>query len=68
MKFRCHSVPILLPVVVMLGACTTQSWYEGFRLSGEQECRKQPPGTYDDCLSRINRQSFDEYTRARSAQ
>ena len=68
MKIKCFIPALtLIPILLLLGACTTQAWYEGVRQSGEQECRKQPPGAVDDCLSRINKQGYDEYTKARSA-
>lgn len=51
---------------LLLCACTTQAWYEGFRQGAENECRKQPPGAAEDCLSRTNKQSYDEYARERS--
>ena len=57
----------LIQVIFMLGACSSQAWYEGVRQSGEQECRRQPPGAFEDCLSRINRQGYDDYNKARSA-
>ena len=58
----------LLPVLpeLPLCACTTQAWYEGFRHGAENECRKQPPGAAEDCLSRTNKQSYDEYAKERS--
>lgn len=62
------TVPALITILLALGACSSQAWYEGVRQSGEQECRKQPPGAVDDCLSRINRQGYDDYNKARSAQ
>lgn len=50
----------------LLCACTTQAWYESFKLGAENECRKQPAGAAEDCLSRTNKQSYDEYARERS--
>lgn len=52
---------------VLLCACTTEAWYEGSKRSAESECRKQPPGAVEDCLSRVNRQSYSDYERERSS-
>jgi len=60
--------PLLLCVLLvlpLLSACTTRAWYEGARQSAESECRRLPPGGYEDCMSRVNRQSYEEYEQAR---
>ena len=56
-----------IPTLLLLGACSTQAWYEGVRQSGEQACRREPPGAVDECLARINKQGYDDYSKARSA-
>lgn len=62
-------VPALmaLPTLFLLAACSTQAWYESVRSTGEQACRREPPGAVDECLARINKQGYDDYTKARSA-
>ena len=53
-------------VAFALAACSTQAWYEGMRLSAENECRRQLSGDVDGCLARVNKMSYDEYERRRS--
>ena len=56
---------IALPILMLLGGCTTQAWYEGVKISAENECKKQPLGAATDCLSRLNRKTYDEYQKDR---
>ena len=49
----------------LLTGCTSRAWYEGMRTSAENECRKLPSGAYDDCMGRINRQSYEDYEKER---
>lgn len=62
------SVTVSLCIFVMLlnTGCTTEAWYEGAKSRAEYECRKQPGASADECLSRTNRQSYQEYEKARS--
>ncbi len=63
------SVPLLLACAMgalMLAGCTNQAWYEGLKLSAQNECRRQPPGELESCLARVNKMSYDEYERMRS--
>lgn len=46
--------------------CSTQAWYEAAKQNAENECAKQPPGAYEECRARINKQKFDAYEKARS--
>lgn len=54
-----------LLALALLPGCTTRAWYEGARQSAENECRKLPPGGYEDCMARVNRQSYEDYERER---
>ena len=56
---------LLVPGV--LCGCTTQAWYEGFKMGAENECYKQPPGAVADCLSRLNKKAREEYEKERSS-
>ncbi|MDP3702279.1 MAG: hypothetical protein Q8R72_15385 [Hylemonella sp.] len=59
---------LLLPgllVSLMLAGCTARAWYEGARAGAESECRRQAPGAYEDCMSRVNRQTYEDYERER---
>lgn len=57
-------LPVLL-VLLPLAGCTSRAWYESGKASAESECRKLPPGGYEDCMSRVNRKSYEEYERER---
>lgn len=56
---------LLLLACMALGGCTARAWYEGARASAENECRKLPPGGYEDCMARVNRQSYEDYEKER---
>jgi len=56
-----------LTIASLLGsACTTEAWYEGVKRSAEDNCMKQPAGAVDECLSRVNKQTYQEYEKERS--
>lgn len=58
---------IALPILMLLGGCTTQTWYEGVKISAENECNKQPPGAAADCLARLNRKPYEAYEKERTS-
>jgi hypothetical protein len=58
---------ISLPVLLLMCGCTTQAWYEGFKIGAENECYKQPPGAVADCLLRLNTKTHAEYEKERSS-
>lgn len=51
---------------LLLSACTTGAWYEGMKVSARQECERQAPSARDDCLSRLNKKSYDAYSKERA--
>lgn len=56
-----------LIVASLLGsACSTEAWYEGAKQSAKDNCRMQPPGMVDECLSRVNDQTYQDYEKVRS--
>lgn len=57
--------PLLLSIATVLGGCTTAAWYEGMKTRAENECRLQQPGAAEDCLSRVNRKSYEDYEKER---
>jgi hypothetical protein len=57
-------VPLLLALAALPG-CTARAWYEGGRAGAENECRKLPPGGYEGCMTRVNRQSYEDYEKER---
>ncbi len=62
---RMHLILPLLLTLIALPGCTARAWYEGTRASAENECRKLPPGGYEDCMARVNRQSYEDYEKER---
>jgi len=56
---------ILLLLALMLGACSSQAWYQSLKTSAENECRKLPPGAYEDCMARTPQQTYDDYEKER---
>ncbi len=53
--------------IVLLAGCSAGSWYEGFKRSAEYDCDRQPPGARQDCLSRLNTRTYDDYEGKRSS-
>jgi hypothetical protein len=53
--------------MLLLGGCTTQAWYEGMKISAESECNKQPPGAIAECVSRLNKKTYEEYEKERAS-
>lgn len=60
-----HRTHLLYALLLLLAGCSTQAWYEGSKASAESECRKLPPGGYEDCMSRVNRKSYEDYEKER---
>lgn len=59
---------LILPAVLPLVAgCTAQAWYDSARLGAEAQCQQQPAGAREECLSRVNARSYDDYRREREA-
>ncbi len=58
---------IAFPLLLLVSGCTTQAWYEGFKIGAENECYKQPPVAVADCLSRLNKKTHEEYEKERTS-
>jgi hypothetical protein len=58
---------IALLLLLMMSGCTTQAWYEGFKISAENECYQQPPGVVAECLARLNKMTHEDYEKERSS-
>ncbi len=54
----------LLAAILMLTSCSTASWYQGAKASGEAHCRTLPPGEYQDCMRSYDK-TYNEYTKQR---
>jgi len=37
------------------------------KISAENECNKQPPGAVAECLSRLNKKTYDDYEKDRTS-
>lgn len=59
--------PCLTTLALALAGCTSQAWYESARQSAALECQKQPAGAYEECMSRVNQKSYEDYRREREA-
>lgn len=66
-----NSFRIALPMLVLtsglLSGCTSSAWYESVRQAAINQCDKQAPGASRDCLSKVSNQSYDSYSKERSA-
>ena len=58
---------VLTSLMLMMAGCSTQAWYEGFKVAAENDCYMQPPGAIAECLSRVNKKSHDDYEKERSS-
>ncbi len=63
---RCRQRTLVLGMLLLLSACTHRAWYEGFKVGAENDCNKQPPGAREECLQRVNQQSYDSYEKTRT--
>lgn len=57
--------PVCAISLLLVTGCTTEAWYEGARRGAEAECRRQPSTAAEECLSRINKQTYREYQQER---
>lgn len=55
-----------LMVLVMLGAtgCSNKAVYDNMRINQRNECIKEPPAGYFECIERTQK-TYDEYERER---
>lgn len=53
-----------LTILLGLVACSNQAIYENMRIQQQNDCLKEPPGRYDECIERADK-SYDEYRRER---
>jgi hypothetical protein len=67
MSTRRASLTVSLVLVALASTgCTTRAWYEATRVHAQNECRRQPSGESESCLSRVNAMTYDDYERQRS--
>ncbi len=48
-------------------ASPSRAWYEGMQISAQNNCDKLPPGAREDCLSKLNKTTYDTYEKERTA-
>jgi len=68
---RCRSLILVLSVgcaAIAVAGCSTKAWYEGMRLGAQNDCRRQPSGEAEQCLSRVNTMTYEDYERKRQGQ
>lgn len=66
---QCSGALLALALVLgifALGGCSTEAWFEGAKRSAEAQCRQQPPGAVQECLSRVNKTRYDQYEKERT--
>lgn len=56
-----------LATLLLAAGCSSQAWYDGTRQSAENDCRSQPPASYNDCMARVNTLSYPDYERQRNS-
>ena len=66
--FRLTTVFMTLGIVWGIAGCAspTRAWYDGLQTSAQANCDKQPPGAREDCLSRLNKATYDTYNKERA--
>ena len=68
MKYRIGWVGCWVCIAALgMAGCSTRNWYEGMKLGAENDCQKQPPGAREDCLSQLNKKSYDAYEKERAS-
>ncbi len=55
---------ITIFLLLLLGGCSTKATYDAIQMGQRNECLKQPPAQYDECMSKTNK-PYKEYERER---
>lgn len=53
---------VFLATIAVAG-CSTEAWYESAKRNAELKCQGLPQAAYEDCMSRVNQKSYQEYKR-----
>ena len=51
-------------LLLLLVGCSSKGTYEATQVGQRNDCLKQPPAQYDDCMSKANK-SYEQYERER---
>ncbi|MEM8561607.1 MAG: hypothetical protein AAGF57_05195 [Pseudomonadota bacterium] len=62
MEIRYHTRFGLLALLLLVGACTNQAWYNGIQQHQQLECSKLPGSQYEKCMQEVS-QPYAEYER-----
>lgn len=60
-----RSLGIALFTAGCMVSCTTEAWYESGKRNAELKCQGLPQAAYEECMSRINQKSYQEYKKER---
>jgi hypothetical protein len=61
---RYQTTITLLAGAIVLASCSTASWYQGAKASGEAHCRTLPQGEYQECMRSYDK-TYNEYKKQR---
>ncbi|MBE9559200.1 MAG: hypothetical protein IMF15_00360 [Proteobacteria bacterium] len=50
--------------MIVLAACTKQSWYQGAQSAQSAHCLKEPLSEYEDC-NKQSKESYEDYKNSR---
>lgn len=62
---RGGALGLLLLLAALAGGCSARAWYTGLQDSAQNQCARLPPGAYEDCRNRLQKQRYDDYEKAR---
>lgn len=55
---------LVVLVMVAVAGCSNKAIYENLGLDQRNQCAKEPPPTYSECIERTS-QTYEEYARER---
>ena len=61
-----HLLTCLAALGLCLTACSTEAWYEGMKTRARNACYQRAPGDQQNCLDKVNKQSYDQYEKERT--
>ena len=64
---QAEAIACLLVAMLTTSGCTTETWYYSAKNFAENNCRKQPSSSADDCFARLNNATYETYEKERAA-
>jgi len=55
---------LMVLAMISVAGCSNKAIYDNLRLDQRNQCVKEPPSTYFECIERTNK-SYEEYERER---